>query len=112
VRVRRTRDSRGLARRPRFRQNSGHAGRAGDAMQLKDVVEMYKGLAGEFGRPVELSQFGLSHEETEKLFSVFDEDYLISRYLHFVNSGDGAYSINDFPYTHVMIDQEIQQILQ
>jgi hypothetical protein len=81
-------------------------------MQLKDVVEIYKGLAGEFGRAVELGRFGLSHEETERLFSVFDEDYHISRFFHFVNMGDGTYSINDFPYSHVAIDEGIEQILQ
>jgi len=81
-------------------------------MQLKDIVEMYKGLAGEFGRPVELELFGLSREETEKIFSVFDEDYHISRFFHFTNAGGGtAYSINGFPHTHVAIDAAIQEIL-
>ncbi len=81
-------------------------------MQLRDIVEMYKGLAGEFGRPIELERFGLSHEETVRLFDVFDEDYHISRFFHFTNAGSGAvYSINGFPYTHVTIDAAISEIL-
>jgi hypothetical protein len=81
-------------------------------MQLRDVVEIYKGLAGEFDRPVELELFGLSREETERLFAVFDEDYHISRFIHFTNEAKGAsYSINGFPYTHVTIDAAIREIL-
>lgn len=81
-------------------------------MQLTDVVEIYKGIAGEFDRPVELELFGLSREETEKLFGAFDEDYHISRFFHFTKESSGAaYSINGFPYTHVMIDSAIQEIL-
>jgi hypothetical protein len=81
-------------------------------MQLTDVVEIYKGLAGEFDRPVELELFGLSHEETEKLFGAFDEDYHISRFFHFAKESTGiSYSINGFPYTHVTIDAAIQEIL-
>jgi hypothetical protein len=81
-------------------------------MQLRDVIEIYKGLAGEFERPVELELFGLSNEETVRLFDAFDEDYHISRFFHFTNKGAGtAYSINGFPYTHVTIDAAIQEIL-
>jgi hypothetical protein len=81
-------------------------------MQLCDVVEMYKGLAGEFDRPVELELFGLSREETERMFGAFDEDYHISRFFHFTKESSGAsYSINGFPYTHLTIDAAIQEIL-
>jgi hypothetical protein len=81
-------------------------------MDLREVIEKYKSLAGDFGQPVELSRFGLSQQETEKLFGVFDEDYHISRYFHFSNvSGAIAYSINEFPQTHVSIDATISEIL-
>ena len=81
-------------------------------MELRETVEKYKALAGEFGRPVELARFGESQEETEKLFGVFDEDYHISRFFHFTNSaGATAYSINGFPQTHVSIDAAISEIL-
>jgi hypothetical protein len=98
-------------------------------MQLREIVEKYKALAGDFGKPVELSHFGLSHDETERAFAVLDEDYHISRFFHFTNAaiaaGAGAsaatssaripaaesYSINGFPYTHVSIDAAISEIL-
>ncbi len=81
-------------------------------MDLREVIEKYKSLAGEFGQPVELARFGLSKDETEKLFGVFDEDYHISRFFHFTNvSGAAAYSINAFPQTHVSIDATISEIL-
>jgi hypothetical protein len=100
-------------------------------MQLTDIVEKYRKLEWDFGKPVELSKFGLSQQETERVFSVFDEDYHISRFFHFTNAanavGAGAgttaagsakrsavatsYSINGFPYTHVTIDAAISEIL-
>lgn len=80
-------------------------------MQLRELAETYKSLSGGFGQAVELSRFGLSKEETERQFSSFDEDYHISRFFHFTNAGGAAYSINDFPYTHVAIDAAIQEIL-
>jgi len=98
-------------------------------MHLREIVEKYKSLAGDFGKPVELSRFGLSREDTERVFSVFDEDYHISRFFHFTNAANAAgvgagaagsstraaasasYSINAFPYTHVSIDASIAEIL-
>jgi hypothetical protein len=81
-------------------------------MDLREVIEKYKSLAGEFGQPVELARFGLSQQETEKLFGVFDEDYHISRFFHFTNAGTAtAYSVNGFPQTHVTIDATISEIL-
>ena len=97
-------------------------------MQLRDIVEKYQSLAGDFGEPVELSRFGLTREEIERVFSVFDEDYHISRFFHFTNAANAAgagagaissshrtaaafYSINAFPYTHVSIDAAIGKIL-
>jgi hypothetical protein len=81
-------------------------------MDLRDIIQKYKSLVGDFGQPVELSRFGLSQQETEKVFGVFDEDYHISRFFHFKNvSGATAYSINEFPQTHVSIDATISEIL-
>lgn len=81
-------------------------------MDLREVIEKYKSLAGDFGQPVELARFELSQQETEKLFGVFDEDYHISRFFHFTNvSGATTYSINEFPQTHVSIDATISEIL-
>ena len=81
-------------------------------MDLREVIEKYKSLAGDFGQPVELARFGLSRQETEKLFGVFDEDYHIIRFFHFTNiSGVASYSINGFPQTDVSIDATISEIL-
>jgi hypothetical protein len=80
-------------------------------MQLHEVVEKYSAVVREFGEPVELARFGLSREETEKLFSSLDEDYHISRFFHFINGAGQAFTINDFPYTHVAIDAAILEIL-
>jgi hypothetical protein len=81
-------------------------------MDLREVIEKYKSLAGDYGRPVELARFGLSQQETEKLFGVFDEDYHISRFFHFSNvSATTTYSINGFPQTYVSIDAAISEIM-
>jgi hypothetical protein len=86
-------------------------------MNLREVVEKYQILAGQFGRPVPLAGFGLAPQETERVFSVFDEDYHISRFLHFSLSPSSAgrpdqtYQINGFPQSHVSLDAEIQSIL-
>ena len=85
--------------------------RPGPAMQLRDVVEKYRKLVGEFGKPAPLAGFGLSHKETENVFSIYDEDYHISRFFHFSNLSGDTYQINGFPYTHVSVDAEIDTIL-
>lgn len=80
-------------------------------MQLREVVTKYLELAGGYGRPVPLASFGLSREETERVFSLFDEDYQISRFFHLSRQLGAEYSINGFPHTHVSIDAEIDSIL-
>jgi len=85
-------------------------------MNLRETVDKYLDLAGDFDHAVALSAFGLSREETEKLFSAFDEDYHISRYLHLSNQSSETPTattcqINGFPHTHVSIDAEIAEIL-
>lgn len=88
-------------------------------MELRQVVEKYRAVAAGFGKPVPLAAFGLSREETERIFSVFDEDYHISRFFHFslnpTTEPGGppivAYQINGFPHTHVSLDAEIETIL-
>jgi hypothetical protein len=67
-------------------------------------------IAAKPGDPVPLAAFQLSTEETEKLFSIFDEDYHISRFFHFTKSSGAAYKINGFEHTHVSIDAEIETI--
>lgn len=83
-------------------------------MHLKEVIAKYRQLSGGFGKAVPLAAFGLSREETERLFSVFDEDYHISRFFHFSDQPEGdatSYQINGFPHTHVTLAREIEEIL-
>ena len=85
--------------------------RPGPAMQLREVIDKYRQLVGSFGKPAPLSGFGLSRVETERVFSIYDEDYHISRFFHFSNLSGDAYQINGFPHTHVALDAEIESIL-
>jgi hypothetical protein len=79
-------------------------------VRLREMVEKYLQLGG-YGRPVALAAFGMSREETEKLFGALDEDYHISRFFHFSREAGDSFSINGFPQTHVAIDAEIQETL-
>ncbi|MGH9815383.1 MAG: hypothetical protein ACRD6I_04825 [Candidatus Acidiferrales bacterium] len=79
---------------------------------LHRIVEMYRGLAGGFGKAVPLARLGLAREEAERIFSVLDEDYHISRFFHFSSRpGARAFRINDFEHTHVSIDAEVETVL-
>ncbi len=81
-------------------------------MSLKELVAHYRKIAPAFGVAIPISSFGFSVEETERLFSCFDEDYHISRFFHFTDDATSQrYSIDGFPATHVAIDPEIQTIL-
>lgn len=80
-------------------------------MHLREIVEKYLALAGGFGKPAPLGGFGLAREQTERTFSIFDEDYHISRFFHFSEAAGPSYRINGFAQTHVSIDSEIQSIL-
>ena len=78
---------------------------------LREAIQKYLAAAGGYGRPAALSALGLSAEQIEKLFGALDEDYHISRYLHFQCAAGANYNINGFPQTHLSIDSEIQTIL-
>ena len=80
-------------------------------MTLKQLVEKYLAIAGGFAFLAPLADFGLSRAEVEHIFGAFDEDYHISRYLHFSQVSGPAYSINGFDQTHISIDEGIQSIL-
>jgi hypothetical protein len=80
-------------------------------MPLRELVRMYRSHAASFGEPVALSVFGLTAQETERLFSSYDEDYHISRFFHFSEAAGGRFSINGFLATHVSLDPEIETIL-
>jgi len=83
----------------------------GAKLELSQIVAKYLAAAGTYGRPVALSALGFSVEEIEDVFGTLDEDYHISRFLHFQCSAGANYQINGFPQTHVSIDADIQNIL-
>ena len=80
-------------------------------MTLRQIVEKYLAIAGGFGFLAPLADFGLQRNDTERVFSAFDEDYHLSRFLHFSQVSGTAYSIDGFEQTHVTIDAEIESIL-
>jgi len=89
---------------------------APQSLTLREVVERYRQLGGGFARPVPLAAFGLSQQQTERVFGIFDEDYNISRFFHFSlqPAADGsapAFRINGFAQSHVALDAEIESIL-
>jgi hypothetical protein len=80
-------------------------------MNLRELVDRYKSLVGHFGEPVALAAFGLSAEETVKLFTAIDEDYHISRFLNFEMGQGRGYQISGNPVTHVRIEEGILALL-
>ena len=80
-------------------------------MNLREIVEKYLAIAGGYGRPAVLADFGLDRAQTERVFCAFDEDYHISRYFHFTRLTGTRYTINGFDHTHVSIDADIQDVL-
>lgn len=80
-------------------------------MRLRELVEKYLAVGGGYGRPVEISSFGLSRDEAERLFSSLDDDYQISRFFHFSKSAGVSYGVNGYEQTHLSIDPEIQSVL-
>ena len=78
---------------------------------LEELYRVYTTIAAKPGEPVPLSAFKPSVGEIEKVFSIFDEDYHISRFFHFSDTAGDRYSINGETATHVAIDPEIAEIL-
>jgi hypothetical protein len=80
-------------------------------LTLKEVVDCYAALAEPFGEPVALSAFRLSAEETSRLFTALDEDYHISRFLHFSHRTGQSYPVDGEAVTHVAIDPGVSSVL-
>jgi hypothetical protein len=78
---------------------------------LQEIVDKYLAAAGSYGEDAPIGALGGGREEIERVLSAFDEDYHISRFLHFRNEAGESYNINGFPQTHVTIDAEIQSVL-
>ncbi len=90
-------------------------------MDLASAVAKYLQVAGGFGPPVQLSLFGLSKAETERIISAWDEDYQISRYMLLSRQRDEAlvsyppdarvYLINGFECSHLTLHADVQKLL-
>jgi len=87
-------------------------------MDLATVVKTYLELTGGFDLPLHLSRLGLPKPEVERIFSAWDEDYQISRFVLLSrqeNVGQHSedlhvYSINGCEYTHLTFRPGIQQL--
>ncbi len=92
-------------------------------MDLKSAVKRYLETAGGFGRPMPLAAFGLSLAETEKIFSAWDEDYQISRYMELslrkensasvsASGGGRVFAVNAVRCTHLAFRAGIEPLLE
>jgi len=90
---------------------SDEAPRRAPMLSLRELVDHYASLVPGFGHPLALSAFGLTVQETQIIFTHFDEDYHISRFLRFSNGEGNSYLVGGAPATHVSIDPAIRSIL-
>jgi hypothetical protein len=80
-------------------------------LTLRELVDRYDHLAHQSGEPVALSAFGLADDETQSLFTAFDDDYHISRFFHFSNAEGKSYMIRGEAATHLFMDLAIRALL-
>jgi hypothetical protein len=83
-------------------------------MDFAGVVKKYRDLAGDFGTAVSLSDYNFPRANAEKFFSDLNDDYQISRFLHFQNreaENFPVFQISGFPQTHVTLHAEIESLL-
>ena len=90
---------------------TAESARRAPMMSLAELYRVYTTIAAKPGEPVPIAAFKLSVQETEKLFSMFDQDYHISRFFHFSELDGEKFSIDGESVTHVAIDPEISSIL-
>ena len=67
-------------------------------MNLRELVEKYVHAAGGYGKSVPISSLDLSHEETERIFDMLDEDYHISRFFHFSKAAGQSFRLCPNPH--------------
>jgi hypothetical protein len=90
---------------------STEAARRAPMLNLRELVDRYELLALQSGEPVALSAFNLSDEETQSLFTTFDDDYHISRFFYFSNAEGKSYFIRGDSVTHLFVDLAIRALL-
>ena len=72
---------------------TSEATRRAPMLPLRQLVDRYRALAGDFGMPVPLTAFNLS------------------RFFHFDDLDGMTFTINAEPVTHIALDAEIETIL-
>ena len=90
-------------------------------MDLADAVKRYLEAAGGFDQPLHLSKIGLTKPDIEQIFSTWDEDYQISRFMLLSRAPDEeledfpadlrTFRINDYEYTHVTLREGIKEFI-
>jgi hypothetical protein len=90
---------------------SGEAARRVSMINLRELVDRYRKVAEHFGEPVALTAFGFPTEQTASLFTALDEDYHISRFLHFARAEGTSFVVSGEPVTHLAIDPAIESLL-
>ena len=84
-------------------------------MALAAIVKKYLELAGVFDAPLALSRLGLPQSEVESIFSMWDEDYQISRFME-LSRQDGTgentqvFIVNGYQATHVAFHEGIKRM--
>jgi uncharacterized protein YndB with AHSA1/START domain len=91
-------------------------------MTLADALKAYLEITAGFERPMHLSWFRLSKAETERVFSAWDEDYQISRFMLLTRAseedlaafpvGSRVYVVNGQESSHVTFRVDIQRLLK
>jgi hypothetical protein len=87
-------------------------------MTLREAVEKYLSVAGDFGRAMPLSAFGLGREETEAMLAAWDEDYQLHRHLELIPPAEVAgasernhYMVGGMAYDAILIRQSIRAVI-
>jgi len=90
-------------------------------MTVKEAVEKYLTVTGEFGRPMPLAAFGLDQEATEAMLAAWDEDYQLHRHLELISLAQSAprqaetgertsYSVGGIEYAEIVIRASIRAV--
>ena len=85
-------------------------------MDLKAAVARYLEVAGDFGRPMPLTAFGLSREATETMVSAWEEDYQLHRHLELIpaaggQSSESAFVVAGLAYSAIVFRASIRSVI-
>jgi hypothetical protein len=88
-------------------------------MDLKAAVTKYLEVVGEFGRPMPLTEFGLSREATEAMVSAWEEDYQLHRHLELIpvsggpagETSESAFVVAGLAYSAVVFRSSIRSVI-